>query len=465
MKKTISVVLLVLVMASLMLSCSGSSDSEAAVAEGKQTVRIGWLNMKDRDSIDPVTGVVTPGKEALEKLLSEKSGHNVEIISVANNGWIQTTETLIQSGEVDMARYSNQTQVPTWFTDLTPFIESDPDLGNGKMNKMYVDYAQHYIPYRSYEYPDSYGKIYGMPLSMTAESIGYDRVLFEQWGKELPDENTTLEDLLELGKEMTGINPVTGEHNYGLYLATPRTEFLAINFGALQSVSLDSMDINDFDTEKYVESLKDSPELLAYFEWIEEVVQYCPEGITTNAGGELWLSEDNNIAIHLSGTTGGTYTLFGQYYRAGVSEITDRFKWLSLPASAEGMQGFPELQFMGISQYTDEATQKACWDVLKVIATDIETLDYQLLNYEYSKVPVLKDPSELTFMTHNATAQERYEYQSEKGFITDDYWHFRSPVMPIVSQVMAKTISAEDARAKTYEEVKKWVNNKKSLSK
>ena len=469
MKKFVSLVLVTILCVALLAGCGSvpaSSQSGNASFTGEEessksdvTVRIGWLGVQDNEQIDPVSGIVTPGKDALEKFLSEKTGYNIEIVSIIGGDWIQQTETLIKSGEIDMARYTNQTQIPTWFEDITPYIAKDPDLGNGGLEKTFIDYAQYYMKYRSFEYPENTGMIYGLPLSMTNTPIVYDSVLFEQWGVTPPENGCTFEDLLETAKKMTGTNPVTGEQNYGMYIRSDRTEFIAISFDALKPVEMETMDISQFDTDMYVENLKDSPELLKYFQWLEEVVKIAPSGISTNTGNELWLTEENNIAINVVPVDNAR--LYNQYYRGGIDEITSRYKTIDFPLSSDGMEGFPEFQFMGISQYSD--VKDAAWEVLKVITLDPEFLDYFSGNYVYASIPVLKDISALEY-TNNPSVKERYEYQRDHGFLTNDYWHFRIPIQPVISEMLAGTISPEDARQKTYEEVKKWVENRALLA-
>ncbi len=479
-RKIISLILAAVMVGGLCLGCSptaagdtADNDSMEDVSDSAEpsdsgdengevkTVRIAWLNMTEEDKTDPVTGIVSPGKATMEEMLSEKTGHNVEIIPVASNGWIQQVETLVLSGECDVLAYTNQTQVPSWCEELTPYIEADEQLGNGGIEGVFVDYALHYLNYSSFEYPDAYGNIYGLPYSMNQSFIAYDTLIFEQWGVEPPAEGATFQEILEIGKQVTGTNPVTGEENYGIYLRSDRAEFAAIAFDAYPSVETTSGNINDFDVDKYVEPLKESEELLEYFEWMEEVVELCPEGITTNSGNELWLSPENNIAINI--TPLDAMNLMNIYYRVKDQETIDRFQYMNMPVSSDGMQSFPVMQNIGISV---NATDKdAAWDVVKAVSTDPEVVDYMLMNYAYGFLPALEDISELTFVEDNPTVADRYEFQKEHGFITDDYWFFRTPVSTVVSEVLAKTLTPEEAREKSYTEISKWVENMKSVTK
>lgn len=478
MKKTvISRILSAVMVASLCVGCSPTSASntsstttsetsankteDTSGSEEQKTVRIAWLNMTENDVIDPVTGIVSPGKATMEEMLSEKTGHNVEIVSVASNGWIQQVETLVISGECDVVAYTNQTQVPVWCEPLTPYIEADENLGNGGLEDTFIDYALHYLNYSSFEYPDAYGEVYGLPYSMNQSFIVYDSLIFEQWGVEPPQEGATFQEILEIAQKVTGTNPVTGIKNYGMYLKSDRAEFDALAFDAYPIVETTSGNINDFDAEKYVEPLKDSPELLEYFEWMEDVVAISPEGITTNSGNELWLSSENNIAINI--TPLDCINLMNIYYRVKDQDTIDRFQYLNMPVGSDGMQSFPVMQNVGISV---NATDKdAAWDVVKAISTDPEIVDYMLMNYAYGFLPVLEDISALTFVKDNPTVEARYEFQKEHGFITDDYWFFRTPIQSVISEVLAKTITPEEARTMTYEEVSKWVANMKELTK
>lgn len=468
LKKLIGTVL-VATMGLGLVGCSGGSNKDQETSSATETtsqadskkditVRIALTNITDEDKIDPITGIISPGKAHMEKIISDKTGYNIEIIAVAAP-WIQQMETLMQSGKADLGKFTNQVQVCTWLDDLTDYIEKDEILGNGGMEDFYLDYAQHYMKYSSFDYPECVDNIYGLPLSMTHATIVYDSLIFEQWGVEPPKDGDSLETILEIAKKVNGTNPVTGEHNYGMYIRADRSEFDAIQFNALKPVHLDDMDISKLDKSVYVEGLKDSKELLNYFNWLEEVVKLAPEGITTNSGNEKWLTKENNIAINISPTD--NRALFLTYYRSKVDEITDRFKWISFPTSQDGMQGFPELQFLGISQQSK--VKDAAWEVLRTISTDPDITNEMLMTFEYIALPTWKDTSKLGYMKDNDANQKRYDYQSKHGFITDDYTHFRLPIQPVIAQVLAKQISPEEARTMTYEEVKKWVDNKEKL--
>jgi len=58
----------------------------------------------------------------------------------------------------------------------------------------------------------------------------------------------------------------------------------------------------------------------------------------------------------------------------------------------------------------------------------------------------------------------RIQTQASTGFVTDDYWFFRTPTQPIIGEMLAKTITPEQAQIRLYEEVTKWVESRERLS-
>ncbi|MDR0657252.1 MAG: ABC transporter substrate-binding protein [Treponema sp.] len=447
---------IIVVMTLALAGCNRQGGS----ASGTQTVKMAWT-MADQETVDPVTGIKNPSKVIMENVVSKVTGYNIEITWLGSSNWIQQLETLTTSGEVDVARFTNQVMVPQWFDDLTPYIQKSTVLGNGGMEKLFSDYTLNYIPYHTFDIPEATGQIFGLPYELSQSCVSYDAEIFRQWGVEPPQEGDSFEILLEKGRKVHGTNPVTGKQNYGMYIRADRTEFIAISFDAWLAVRNNfDMNIRNFDKEKYVESIKTSSELLNYFNWLAAVVELCPPGITTNAGAEKWMTEDNDIAIHLHPSA--YYTVFN-YYKAKMDNITSRFKFISYPVSSEGQQGFPEFDFLGIakqSKIKDDA-----WKVVEAVVTTPEILDEIFLNFRYVGLPVLRDPSMLKYLKEPIPdTRRRIEVSFNTGFRTDDYWFFRTPIQPVIAEILAKTITPENARAKQYEEVKKWVENKERLA-
>ena len=57
--------------------------------------------------------------------------------------------------------------------------------------------------------------------------------------------------------------------------------------------------------------------------------------------------------------------------------------------------------------------------------------------------------------------KKRHENQLKTMFITDDYWFWRTPMQNVLSQVIAKQVTPEQAREELYKGVNDWVENTK----
>lgn len=452
--------ILVAILALSLTSCGkdSSSTSSSSSSSGKEVVRVLFPGLNEQKSVDPISGLVTLSRSDLEKFLEAQiPEYDIEVVSIAWDGWIQKAETLITSGQIDVGFYTNQEAVPGWYQDLTPYLESDPDLNFENLEDVIITPAADNMYYKSFNYPESTGKIFGMPYLMGCNIIMYDSKLFDDWGMPYPTEENTFEELVEMAKQMTGKNPVTGEQNYGAYVYNTWAEWYALCYDAVKVYHDESgtMDISAFDMDEYVEYIKDSPEVLAFFEGLTDLVKSSPAGIATRTGAEKFLTSENDIAINFDSE--GYTTSFTNYVVAGKTEVTDRFKALFVPAGEKNnMEGFPEFYRLAISKNAKNAD--AAWEVIKAISTSPEIIDYILTNYYTSKLSVLRNVDDISFMQIPLN-KERHEYQLEHLLVTDDYWNWRTPMQTVDSEIVSGTITPEQAREKLYEGVKSWVNN------
>ena len=464
MKKKVLCVLLAILVSLTLFSCSKNSDSSnqsGSSKSGKEVVRILIPGLNEQKTVDPISGLVTLSRSDLEKYLEEKiPEYDINVVSIAWDGWIQKTETLISSGQVDVGFYTNQEAVPNWYQDMTPFLQSDEELNFNNLEEVLITPAVENMYYKSFNYPDSTNKIYGLPYAMGCNIIMYDTKIFDDWGVPYPTSDDTFQDLVEMAKKMTGVNPVTGKQNYGAYVYSNWAEWYALCYDAVKVYHDESgtMDIADFDVKEYVDYIKDSPEVLAFFSGLTDLVKSSPAGIATRTGAEKFLTADNDIAINFDSE--GYTTSYTNYVVADKTDVTDRFKALFVPAGEKNnMEGFPEFYRLAISK--NAKNSQAAWEVIKAIATTPDIINYILTNYYTSKLSVLRDVDDIEFMQIPLN-KERHEYQLEHLLVTDDYWNWRTPLMSVDSETISGTITAEQAREKFYEGVLNWVNNIKA---
>ena len=144
----------------------------------------------------------------------------IELLSIPWDGWIQKIEAMVKAGEMDVGFFTNQVAVPDWYMDLTPYLEKDAEVNFNTLSDFYIDPAVYYTTYKSFNYPEATGKVFGLPMTIACNTIVIDKQLFQDWGVELPKDGVTMNELVEMAEKMTGKNPVTGATNYGAYLVS-----------------------------------------------------------------------------------------------------------------------------------------------------------------------------------------------------------------------------------------------------
>ena len=452
MKKFLSLLLAM----TLVLSCLSLTS---ALAEPTK-IRIAWLGLSENDTMDPLSGIVTKGSGELKALIESKLDNvEIEIVNVPGDGWIQTMEVLCTSGEVDMGWYTNQVLAAEWFLDNRELMANDPVFTEEYFEATFTPVAKQYTRYHTYDFPQYKDAIIGLPYDMGSYWYMYDAELFEQWGVEMPaQEDLTFEKLLELAQKTTGINPVTGQQNYGCFIRPYWCEWVGVGFDMYKMIDDDEMDITKFDIAANVDYIKDSPEVLRYFNILKGLIECCPPGAASNSGWENFMTADNNIAIMLDCSHTNTYL---NYLSGGMTEVTDRFKPF-LPLTGElGVTGFPEVHHVAICKNVASDKLNTCWEISKLISTDTEIQNWLFKNYAWSAVPALVDTTGLDIMDDEFVT-ERYQDRLQHSMITDDYWHWREPLNAMLSSFFAGQLTPEQAREQFHADVTKWVQNKQA---
>lgn len=437
--------------------CSSGENGNAASSDQgeKETVRVFIPGLSERASVDPVSGIRTKSLGELQAFLNEKiPDYNIELKTATwNGGWIQTMETLVTSGSVDVGFYTNQEAVPDWYMDLTPYLEKDPELNLDTLDDLFIEPAVHYTSYKSFNHPDQSGKIFGIPMTMACNVILYDSQIFKEWGVEEPNEDMTFSQLVELAEAVTGVNPTTGKKNYGAHLYSTWMEWYSLCYDAVKPYFSDTMEIDGLDQDTYIEYIRTSPEAEQFFTDAIRLVDCCNAAVATGNGAEKWLTDYNDIAINFDC---GNYTKpYMNYLIMGNTEITDRYKALMCPSGQYG-QSFPEFYRFAIGKKA--ANPDAAWEVVKALTTDKEIIDFYISNFVSDKLPCLNDTEGMGIMEYDLN-QKRYEYQMNHMFVTDDYWYWRGAMQTVDNQILSKQYSVQEAVDAFYENVNAWVSN------
>lgn len=458
-RKSIKRVIGAVLTTSLLVSMLGVTNV-AVFADDKETVRILVPGLSEQSTIDPISGLETKGLPEFQEFLNEQiPDYNIEVKTIAWDGWIQSMEAMVTAGDIDVGFFTNQEAVPDWYADLTPYLEKDEEVNFDNLSDLYIEPAVHYTTYKSFNHPEDTGKVYGLPMTVACNLITYDSKLFEEWGVEEPTEDMTFSELVDLAEKMTGTNPVTGKQNYGGYMYSSWTEWYSLCYNAIKPYLSDDMDINNMDMDEFVEYMKTSPEMKAYFSDLIRLVDCCNPAVATGSGAENWLTEDNDIAINFD-VNGHTKT-YMQYVYADDTEMTDRYKALLIPTGDAG-EGFPEFFRFAIANNTEHGD--AAWDVIKQLTTNKEIIDFYLKNYAYDKLSCLKDTSGISMMEDYDINAKRHDYQMDNMFITDDYWYWRTPMQTVINQILSKQYTADEAVEAMYDGVNEWINNIKQQS-
>lgn len=453
MKKLVSLLLALALLLSL-------ASFTTALAE-PTLIRIAAQGIADNDTMDPISGMVTKGSAELEALLESKLDNvDIECVYVPGDAWIQTMEVLCTSGEVDMGWYTNQVLAGEWFYDNREFMAKDPVFTEEYFEANFTPIAKQYARYHTYDYPQYNGAIIGLPYDMSARWFMYDKTLFEQWGVELPAaEELTLPKLMELAKQMTGTNPVTGQQNYGCYIRPYWCEWLAVGMDVFKPLEDENMNIAEFDVAANVDYLAESQDALDYFTTLQGLIECCPPGAASGTGYENWFTEDNNIAIMLDVSHTTAYL---SYQYAGLTDVTDRFIPIMPVPGKQGMYGFPEIHSFAVCKTTPHAD--LCWEINKLLATDTDILNWLFRNRAMEAVPALVNTEGIEIMNNEFSAT-LYQDRLEHSFLTDDYWHWREPTNALLSSFFTGGMSPEEARAQLHADIVKWIENKQSQMK
>lgn len=390
MKKIMSLILaMTIVMATLLAGCGAKENTDTKEItkdmpkteikeeqpEWAGTIKVQMIgSWKMEDSTDPLSGKKIKGVSVLkDEFEKTHPGATIEFVLMGWDSYTQKTQAMLMSGEADVYQVPGIASLAAQglLDPLTPYIEKDNyDLNN------YIDGQVEGWEAKGPEDKDL--QIYGLPVLGDTRVIVYDKKLFDDWGVEYLSKNPTMEELLEKGEKMTGINPVTGEQNYGLFYrgkdaADTLMNLAEANGGTWGSgFEWDGMKIN-FNSEEMKTGLN----------WLKEAVKYAPEGALTNQGGELFLTEDNNIAISLRQAP----KFVKDIYALGVE---DRFEPVMLFINEkEGMGGL----FAG-SPYSigkDSQNKDLAWEYLKFTGSEFYQ---QYLWDEYMMIPILKSATE-----------------------------------------------------------------------
>lgn len=195
-----------------------STTDPQAVSDISGTVRVMLAGFQLEDGIDPVTMVEYEGLNSFWDRTFSKMYPNIEVefTAVPWNNAQQKQQVELVAGNVDVlytGSYAIQFYDQGLLREIDDLLAKDTEYDPSAIFPEGVFNS-------SYSMVSADGKHFGLPAVMGQRYTVFDTQLFDDWGVEYLSERPTPEEIIEKAAKMTGINPRTGEQNYGIWFDT-----------------------------------------------------------------------------------------------------------------------------------------------------------------------------------------------------------------------------------------------------
>ena len=341
-------------------SADAPPSVEPAVSGEVKVLMIGY---PDQDGIDPATALQIPGIGNLEAQFETANPTvDLQIVNIpwgsGATGYSPKTEAMIQAQEACLYEMPGAAGFGRrgYLVNLDAMIAKDPDFENVWGSRL--DLARSWGPAN----PES---LWYLPNNTGVRVINWDAKLFKDWGVEPLSAQPTLAEIEQKAIATTGVNPVTGEANFGYWYQGKYAvwQFLAIAhaMGAdWGTVNADGSMSVDWDTPEYVAAL----------EWFVKMSKYAPDGALAGDGmPQGFLTDQNVVSIIPEGEAG--YFLLPLIAQP---ELRERFRVSSNLKGADGRGGLNSLSPIGMAASCQN--QDAAWVALKWLAGSPEAQKY-----------------------------------------------------------------------------------------
>lgn len=407
MKKFLTIVLMSLMLVSTSTFASGTSESKESKTVEKTTLKVQLIGtFKDEDTTDPISGQKIIGvhylKEEFEKMYPDV---NVEFVLMGWDSYTQKTITMAQNNDADVYQVPGIASLAAM--DLLEPLDKYIEKNNFDLDKYINNQVKGWMAKGS---TDTELGIYGLPFIGDTRFISYDKKLFDDWGVEYLSKHPTLEEIETKAKAMTGINPVTGEQNYGLrffggsYLADTAmniSEGLGNTWGS--GFSWADMSVN-FNT----------PEMVKAVSWMKDMLSYCPPGNVSRQGDEKLLTPENNIAINFrdSPTSLSKIEALNWGDRIGISHLFVNPEYgmgnmfAGSPCAIGANSKVKDIAWKWIEFTSSETFQRYFWEQYRSLPTIKKALTWDSINV-LPQIPEVLD-------TMNNLWVPRYPYRASQ---------------------------------------------------
>ncbi|MCQ6557680.1 extracellular solute-binding protein [Paenibacillus mendelii] len=216
--------------------------------------------------------------------------------------------------------------------DLTPFIENDPTIQNAEVVEGFTD------AFRTGD------KIYAMPFSRIAAWIVVNKDLLKKHGMEMPSNDWTYDDFLEMAKKAT--DPAASE--YGI--SYDQTMYYFLNW--IYPVANGSADNLIFMNKNLTQSVANTPEVIADLKWLQDLTTKWHVRPTAAEGEKLGWERGNNFL------TGKVLFSMGLDWLLPGYQKEAKFEWDILPMP-RGKATQATLQIQGPTAILSASKHKA----------------------------------------------------------------------------------------------------------
>ena len=408
-------------------------------------VNVLLIGKPDEDGLDPLTGNAIPGVANLQTKFAEAYPDiDMELINIpwgsGASSYTAKTESMIQAQEACIYHMPGAFNYGSrgYLENLDPWIANDPSFEDAWPG----DYLEQWRGWG----PGNPDNQWALPYSGGNRVIHYDSVLFDQWGVEGLSQHPTLDEIEEKAAATTGLNPATGEQNYGYWYQGKyinwQFQVIAHAFGAnWGQVNADGTWTINWDT----------PEYLAGLTWLVNMAQYAPPGaLAADAMPEGFLTDENVVTIIPEGET-------GYYLLPFVADpsLNERYRTTYNVQGPDGKGGL----FIAdpLAMAASCPNKAAAWETMKWLAASPESQAY---NFDSGgNLPVITGAAEAipalgelvdadAILNQNAFAERRYPWASAEP---------RWALQAAIESALAGTMSPEQALKQAQQETEDWL--------
>ncbi|WP_165972005.1 extracellular solute-binding protein [Paenibacillus piri] len=328
-----------------------TSTPVKAKPELKGKIRIGFVGLNDQTAPDPLMGDTVYGADELKKRLKlDYPNIDFEVVTYPYKDHQAKVKALIESRQIDVSVESDSKFM--WnqglSEDLSPWLEKDKEWSK-----------DHYVSPSLFTGPlevDKTGQPVNnaLPIAVDASGIYYDKKLFQDFGVPFISDHPTWDEIADKAKRLTGINPVTGETCYGVFMRIPsdhvgyNVSIIANTFGA---------DMGRMGYKEYLNRVSlNSEGMVKAANYLKSLMPFAPPGMIQGQGGEKWSTPRNNIAIYIN-----LPAIQMQKFRS--LKLTDRYDVAMIPQGLDGSGGF--LGGIRVQMVKNAQAKELAWEIVK----------------------------------------------------------------------------------------------------